>query len=305
MQLVRGLHQVLPIHQGCAAAIGNFDGVHLGHQALLNQLKMRAKSLKTKTLVITFEPQPLEFFVPERPIPRLTRLREKFYALQKCDIDYMLVIYFNRSFAILSAENFIQEVLIKKLAVKHMIVGEDFRFGHERQGNIALLQKSKEFTTETMKTILRDEERISSTRVRQALANGDLESAKNLLGRPYTMMGRIVHGDKLGRRLGFPTANILLHRQATPLHGIYAVYLHGIEEKPLPGVANIGTRPTIGGTRTLLEVHLLNFDADIYHRDVTIEFCKKFREEVRYENLSLLKEAIARDVKQAKEYFYE
>lgn len=306
-ELIRGLHNFNQKHKGCVATIGNFDGVHKGHQALLSQVKKRAEALGVPSLVITFEPQPMEFFAKEQAVARLTRWREKFLLLSQYGIDKVLVIRFNGQFAALNAEAFV-ELLGKRLSVKEVIVGDDFHFGKGRQGNVDFLKESGAqlgFAVATMPNILFDGERISSTRVRNALQMADLILAEQLLGRPYSMQGRVVYGDQRGRVLGFPTANIHLLRHVTPVLGIYVVRLHGIGKKPLPAVANIGIRPTIGDSRTLLEVHVFNFDQTIYGQYVCVEFCKKLRDEERYANLDLLKEQIGKDAEAARAYFVE
>lgn len=305
-ELIRGLSHLTPRHQGCVATIGNFDGVHVGHQALIKKLSEKAKELNAQVLVITFEPQPLEFF--GKGTPRLTKLREKFCALQAYGVNKVLAIQFNQQFANMTAEEFIKKILAEKLALKYILVGDDFRFGKGRVGDFDYLEKiGKEYNivVENMPTIKQGHERVSSTLVREHLMRAELEKAAQLLGRPYTMMGRIVHGNKMGRKLDCPTANIFLHRTASPVQGIFAVKMHGIKAQGLPGVANVGTCPTVGGTKGLLEVHLLDFDADIYNRHVTVEFCKKFRDELKFENLDLLKQAIAKDIVQGREYFHE
>jgi len=309
-QLIRGLYNLAP-HiariQGGVVTIGNFDGVHIGHQQLLASVKKKAEQLKVASIVIIFEPQPLEFFAgPKVTTPRLTRFREKFLALQKAGVDFLIVLPFNQELANLSAQDFIDTVLVYYLKPQEIVVGEDFRFGHKRSGNFTYLKDyAAKFgiTVQAMPTFFFEQERVSSTRVRQALTENNLALATQLLGRPYSMQGRVRHGDKVGRNLGFPTANIFLHRHLSPVLGIYTVYVHGLSKIPIAGVANIGTRPAIGGTRALLEVHLLDFDQEIYGRYVEIEFCKKLRNEEWYPNLELLKQAISNDVKCAREYF--
>lgn len=304
--LVRQLGTSLTPSRGYVATIGNFDGVHQGHQALLEQVKARAAELSLDSLVMTFEPQPAEFFTPTKAVPRLTRFREKFYYLAQAGVDKILVMRFNAPFAALTAEEFVKKVLCGKLRIKHLIVGEDFRFGRARQGDIYLLRNMGQelgFTVEIMSSVELEGERVSSTRIRKALAEADHPLAERLLGRPYDMHGRIVYGNQLGRELGFPTANIFLHRQAAPVQGIYVVRLHGIAKKGLPGVANVGIRPTIGGTRMLLEVHVFDFAENIYGRQVRVEFCKKLREEEKFVTLDLLKEQMVKDAEQARCYF--
>ena len=263
-KLIRGFNQIKPEHQNGVAAIGNFDGVHLGHQALIQKVIQQAKVRRAPSIVITFEPHPFEFFQKEHlTIPRLTRLREKFTALSACGVDYILILKFNQQLAETSASDFVAEILHHRLRLKELIVGDDFRFGRGRLGDLSLLQSMGEtlgFEAIEVPAVQVDGVRISSTRIRQALEAGDHVLVERLLGHPYFMQGRVRSGDQLGRKLGFPTANIFLHRQLTPVKGIYFVYVHDLADHPLPGAANVGTRPTIGGTRTLLEVHLLDFN---------------------------------------------
>lgn len=306
-KLIRSIYRISQVAQGGVITIGNFDGVHLGHQQLIKKVIAKAQELNAPSVVITFEPHAFEFFSKGNvTIPRLTRLREKFLALQQLGVDYVLILPFNQQLANLSASDFVTEILVSQLHVRHLILGEDFRFGQQRLGDIALLMNMGQdygFTVETMPAFEVLGERVSSTRVRKTLALGDHHLVKALLGRPYTMCGRVRHGDKRGREFGFPTANIFLHRKLTPVKGVYTIYMHGIGEKPLPGVANVGIRPSVDGTRTLLEVHLLDFNQDIYGRYVTVEFCEKLRDEERYANLDLLKAQIAKDVALARDYF--
>src|SRR3990167_7142050 len=306
-RLTRSLTNIIPAQQGGVVTIGNFDGVHLGHQALLRETVEKAQELQVPSLVMTFEPHPFEFFGGEKTtIPRLTRLREKFLALQGCGIDHVLIIPFNHALTVKSASNFVEEYLYQSLRPLHVMVGDDFHFGSKRQGDIHLLTelgRQYGFTASAMPTLKIDGERVSSTRVRKVLHEGDHQLVRRLLGRPYSMQGRVRHGEQLGRQWGFPTANILLHRAKTPLMGIYTVLVHGLADQPLPGAANLGVRPTVNGTRTLLEVHLLDFNQQIYGRYVEVEFCKKLRDEVRYPTIELLKEQIAKDVAISRHYF--
>ncbi|EKD55386.1 MAG: hypothetical protein ACD_60C00012G0011 [uncultured bacterium] len=303
-KLIRGFHSSMP--KGAVITIGNFDGVHRGHQALLQKVSLKARALATHSLAIIFEPQPREFFAKENKVARLTRFREKFFLLSKYGMDAVLVIRFNQHIAKLTAAQFVEQILVDALAAKWVIVGDDFQFGSGREGNVHFLQeagKQAGFMTESIPSILLDQERVSSTRVRRCLAAFDHTEVQRLLGRPYTMQGRVVHGDKRGRIMGFPTANIYLHRLATPLEGIYVVRMHGIAKKALPGVASVGTRPTVGGTRCLLEVHLLNFNEDIYGRHVEIEFLEKLRDEEHFATIDLLIEQIKKDCDAARHYF--
>jgi len=306
MELIRGLHNLRPRHRGCVATLGNFDGVHLGHQAVIGQLAERAQELKLPTTIMLFEPQPLEFFQPAAAPPRLTRLREKLMALRRYSVDRVLCVRFDARFAALEPEAFIEKILVAGLGVRYLVVGDDFRFGAKRRGDFAMLAAAGRrhgFPLVNMHTVAMDGERVSSTRVRAALACADLALAEKLLGRPYRMCGRIAHGDKRGRTLGIPTANIHLHRRQTPLRGVFAVEMFGLEREPLPGVANIGTRPTVDGVRTLLEVHLLDFNGDIYGRYVHVNFLRKLRDEKRFGSLEELKARIVQDVEEARAFF--
>lgn len=306
-KLFRSLNSITSEAQGAVVTMGNFDGVHIGHQQLIARTVATAKALNRPSLVITFEPHPFEFFAKDTlQIPRLTRFREKFSALAKLGVDYVLLLPFNQDVARITAHNFVTEILYYALRTHHIIVGDDFHFGFKREGNIDLLQtlgKQYGFNVEALSTVSVTGERVSSTRVRQFLMQGNLAEARQLLGRSYTMEGRVAHGDKLGRKWGFPTANIFLHRKLTPVSGVFTVLLHGVANYPLPGVANVGIRPTINGTRTLLEVHLLDFDQMIYGHYVSVEFCKKLREEIRFDTVELLKQQIAQDVCDARNYF--
>jgi len=306
IQIIRNKSTFAANFKGCVATIGNFDGVHRGHQALLKLLKDRSQALGLPSLVLTFEPQPAEYFARGAPVPRLTRFREKVHYLAQAGVDKVCVLRFDAVLAALTAESFIEEILCGRLKVKHLIVGDDFRFGHGRQGDVVLLKNAGErlgFTVEIMARVLIEGQRVSSTRIRQALGVADQALAERLLGRPYCMLGRVVYGDQLGRVLGFPTANIYLHRQETAVKGIYVVRLHGIAKTGLAGVANVGTRPTVGGTRTLLEVHVFDFAETIYGRQVEVEFLKKLRDEERFDNLDLLKDQMWIDAGQARDYF--
>jgi riboflavin kinase/FMN adenylyltransferase len=306
MELIRGLHNLRPHHHGCVATIGNFDGVHLGHQAVIGQLAEKGEALELPTTVICFEPQPLEVFRPDEVPPRLTRLREKLQALKRYSVDRVLLIRFNQRFAAMTAEAFIDEVLVRGLGIRYLVVGDDFRFGKGRTGDFAMLQqagKQHGFQVVSMHTFNVDGERVSSTRVREALVNGDLETAEKLLGRPYRMCGRVAHGDKIGRTIGIPTANIFLHRKRSPLHGIFVVEVFGLDQEPVMGAASIGTRPTVGGTRTLLEIHLLDFDDHIYGKHLQINFLHKIRDEEKYDTMEELKARMNLDIEETRAWF--
>lgn len=305
MEVIRGRYNIQAHHHGCALTIGNFDGVHLGHQALIAELKRRAQQHGLTSCVVTFEPHPYEYF--DRNVkPRLTRLREKLEALAHFGVDRVLVLPFNQDLADLSAEGFVREVLVKQLGAKAILIGDDFRFGHKRAGDIALLRSLSDccgFVVADMPTLTHATDRVSSTLVRKALEVGDLTLASTLLGRPYSMSGRVAHGDKRGRTIGFPTANVFLHRKAVPISGVYCVVMHGLDEGTVTGVANVGNRPTVEGTRSLLEVHLFDFDREIYGEHVKVEFAQKLRDEKKYDSFDLLKVQIQLDAEQALQYF--
>jgi riboflavin kinase/FMN adenylyltransferase len=304
MELIRSLTQLREYHRGCVASIGNFDGVHKGHQVIFDKLKEKAHALDVPVVIISFEPQPLEFFQGAKAPARLTRLREKKLAMDNLGIKRLLCLRFNKHLVNMPANEFIRRILIDGLAIKSLIVGDDFRFGYQRQGDFHTLQEAGrqfDFDVSDTPTVLYDGERISSTRIRSALQQGELDLAENLLGRRYALSGRIAHGFKRGRTIGFPTANVHLHRQASPVSGVFAVYMHGLEEKPLPGVANLGFRPTLDGTFPLLEVHLFDFSDDIYGRYVEVEFIKKLRAEQKFDSFDALKAQIHRDAETARQ----
>ncbi|EGZ6859322.1 bifunctional riboflavin kinase/FAD synthetase [Cronobacter sakazakii] len=306
MKLIRGIHNLTSEHHGCVLTIGNFDGVHRGHQALLAGLCAQGRERGLPVMVMIFEPQPLELFAADKAPARLTRLREKLRYLARCGVDYVLCIRFDRRFAALTAQNFVSDLLVERLGVKFLATGDDFRFGAGREGDFLLLQKAGReygFEVTSTQTFCEEGVRISSTAVRQALAQDDLSLAENLLGRPFAISGRVVHGDALGRTIGFPTANLPLRRQVSPVKGVYAVEVLGISDKPLPGVANIGTRPTVAGLRQQLEVHLLDVAIDLYGRHIDVVLCKKIRNEQRFASLDELKAQIARDVITARDFF--
>ena len=306
MELIRGLYNLRPRHRGCVVAIGNFDGVHLGHQAVLGQLSEKSAEAGLPSTVITFEPHPQEFFAITNVPPRLTRFREKMQALRRYAVDRILCLRFNQALAQMPAEDFISEVLVAGLGSHFLVVGDDFRFGHKRRGDASLLREAGEregFQVIKMHNFNVDGTRVSSTLIRKALAQGDLSAAEKMLGRSYRMSGRIVYGDQRGRTIGYPTANIYLHRRATPLMGVYAVEVFGLDSEPLKGVANIGMRPTVNGRTCLLEVHIFDFAGDIYGRHVQVEFLTRLRGEKRFESLDALKQQIQQDERAARAFF--
>lgn len=284
MQLIRGSHNLGPEHRGCVLTIGNFDGVHLGHQTVLKQVKQKAKQLGLAAVVMTFEPQPLELFMRQKAPARLTRLRDKFVQLSKLDLDRLLCINFNKEFAQLPAKQFVEKLLIEQLGVKYLVVGDDFRFGKDRQGDFALLQQAgKEHGFEVVSTesFCLDTQRVSSTAIRRALASDELEAAKTMLGRDYSISGRVSHGRKLGRTIGFPTANLPLKRCVSPVSGVYVVEAE-FKGQTLGGVANVGQRPTVDGVRQQLEVHFFDFSTNLYGEQLEVCLLHKLRDEVKF-----------------------
>lgn len=306
MKLIRGLHNLRPEHRGSALTIGNFDGLHLGHRAVLQQLQQHARARQLLTTVMTFEPTPQEYFAPQSAPARLQRLRDKLVELRKLELDQVLCLRFNHKLAELSAADFIQRILVDGLGVRYLVVGDDFRFGRGREGDFAFLQKvgdSQGFEVAGTVTCTECNERVSSTRIREALAAGKFETASRLLGRSYRVCGRVAPGQQRGRSIGFHTANIHLHRIVSPLSGVFAVKVYGIGDQSLNGVANIGTRPTVDGSYQVLEVHLFDFDADIYGRHLNVEFCNKLRDEKKFDSFELLKQQIQLDADQARQFF--
>lgn len=305
MQILR--HFPSDSSQPCALAIGNFDGVHLGHQALLKELKAVASAQSLQIAVMTFEPHPREFFAPEKAPSRLASLREKLERFSDAGVNVVYLCRFNQRFASISSEAFINDILIKSLNAKTVLVGEDFRFGAGRRGGVVdianaglnLISLPQVNLSDVDVQGLGDSERVSSTRVRNALAAGQLNVAKNLLGRPYSISGKVIHGAQLGRKLGFPTANVHMRHERPALTGVYAVKLDSLN-----GVANLGVRPTIAGVpKLLLELHLFDFDGDLYDKHVHVEFFYKIRDEMKFDGLDALKAQIAKDAQVARQFF--
>jgi riboflavin kinase/FMN adenylyltransferase len=292
-----------------ALTIGNFDGVHRGHQALLAKLREAAGSIGLPATVLTFEPHPREFFAPASAPVRLSSLREKLELLAANGVDRVHVCRFNRQFAALEAAAFVEDLLVRGLGTRWLAVGDDFRFGAMRTGDFAMLQAASRefgFRLETLDSVLIDGQRVSSSAVRAALAAGDLQTAEKLLGRVYGISGRVVHGDKLGRQLGFATANVQLRHNRPPLTGIYAVEVTGLGGAAHPGAASVGVRPTVTAAgKATLEVYLLDFDEDIYGRHVRVDFLQKIRDEEKYPDLETLKTQIARDVVAVRQVFLQ
>ncbi len=311
MRLIRGRHNLkLANPRGCVVTIGNFDGVHLGHRAIIQQLKARAKAFGLPSCVVIFEPQPLEFFRPEAEVGRLSTLAEKLYLLRESGVDQVLVLKFDQDFSQLSAQQFVEQILVQGLKIRQAVVGDDFCFGKARQGDFAYLCEQGEkqgFAVADLNSVCVDDARVSSTRIREHLISGDLLAAEQLLGRCFSITGRVFHGDKRGRTIGFPTANIALRRCYSPVRGVFAVEVYRLTDEadsaPMLGVANIGHRPTVKGTRHQLEVHLFDFDGDLYGQRLRVELRYRLRDEQRFDSLDALVEQIQRDAAAARDFF--
>ncbi|MFC1234563.1 bifunctional riboflavin kinase/FAD synthetase [Vibrio sp. F74] len=308
MELIRGIHNIKAHHKGCVLTIGNFDGVHLGHSKVLSQVAHQAKLLDLVSTVMTFEPQPMELFARDKAPARLSRLRDKYVQLNKLNVDRLLCVNFNKRFAEWSAESFIRDLLVKRLDVKFLVVGDDFCFGRDRAGNFSMLQdagKKYGFKVVSTQSFCVQEQRVSSTAIRKALSDNDLAAAEMLLGRAYSINGRVSHGQKLGRTIGFPTANIPLKRCVSPVSGVYVVQVHGVGNKPVGGVANIGQRPTVNGVRQQLEVHLFDFSDNLYGKQLEVALLKKLRDEKRFDSFEALKQQIKLDAEAARVWLHQ
>ena len=289
---------------GCVATIGTFDGVHVGHRRILERVLDEAGKRKLPSVVISFEPTPREFFAGSEPPARLTRFREKFDELQKLGIDWFFCPPFDAAMECLEPDEFISRLLIDTLHIQYLVVGDDFVFGRKRSGSVADLQRAGAvygFSVEQVGTVVEDSDRVSSTLIRHSLAAGELTAADALLGRHYSMTGRVVDGEKIGKKLGFPTANVNLNRRASPIAGIFAVRVDGLGPALLNGVASVGTRPTIDGTELLLEVHIFDFNRDIYGEYIRVEFVQKLRDEVRFADLEALTQQMHIDAAEARQ----
>ena len=299
MELIRGRHNLRPHHRGCAVTIGAFDGVHLGHQSVLTHLRQQAVALRVPTTVVTFEPLPREYLRPLEAPPRITTLRDKWPLLAECGVDRVLCLPFSEPLRQLSAREFVEEVFVSGLGVRYLAFGDDFRFGNRREGDLDYVRALADefgYAVAPTPTLELGGDRVSSTRIRAALAEADFELAARLLGRPFELAGRVLHGQKLGRQLDAPTANIALHRIRSPLQGVYAVRVCGGGLDEAPGVANVGVKPTIGESlEATLEVHVLEGSPDLYGERLTVRFRHKLRDEQKFPSLDALKAGIAAD----------
>lgn len=304
MLIRRGDEPCRDARRGCVVAIGNFDGLHLGHQAILDVLRNCSRKQGLPAAVLTFEPQPREYFAPEAAPARLMRLRDKAVKLAALGIDELRVLRFDAALSQWDGMTFIERVLLRAMGAKQVVIGEGFRFGRGRGGDASLLREAgaaRGYGVAVVPPLLIGGQRASSTRLREALSCGRLVEARQLLGRDYRMSGRVVPGARLGRRLGFPTANIRLQRRKSPLAGIFAVRVSGLALERRPGVASVGTRPAVGGKEWLLEVHLFDFDADLYRQRLDVDFVARLRDEVAYDNLDAMTEQMHRDAARARE----
>ena len=306
MRITRGIPAVA--HSPVALTIGNFDGVHLGHRAMLDELARASHRLGILSCVMIFEPQPREFFAPDKAPARLTSLREKLEQLEACGVNHVHVCRFNYAFAQIAAQDFIERVLVRGLGVRWLQVGDDFRFGSRRAGDFVMLKQEAPrlgFEVQALPSVMVEGLRVSSTAVRDALAAGDCARAARLLGRTYGIGGRVVRGDQLGRKLGYPTANVQMKHNRAPLCGIFAVEVHGAAQNVVRGAASLGVRPTVKvqGASAVLEVYLFDFNEEIYGHSIRVDFLHKLRDEEKYADLETLKRQIALDVENAQKYF--
>ncbi|MCB1749505.1 MAG: bifunctional riboflavin kinase/FAD synthetase [Gammaproteobacteria bacterium] len=304
MQLIRGAHSLTDAHHGCVATIGNFDGVHLGHAEIIKRLKRHAAAHGVPSTLIIFEPQPAEYFARDRVPARLTRFREKFNLIRQRGVDRLLVLRFDEHLRTYTPQAFVEEFLVRRLGVKALIIGDDFRFGSGRGGDFGLLHELAErhgFVLEQTPPFLFIGKRISSTYIRYLLRHGYMKEAERMLGHPYCIEGHVVHGHKQGREWGFPTANLNLHRIKSPLSGIFAVRVHGLGDPPRMGVAYVGNRPIIDDPRYVLEVHIFDYDDDCYGKLISVQFCDRIRDDMNFDSFAVMAEQIRRDCEVARE----
>ncbi|MBO1255332.1 bifunctional riboflavin kinase/FAD synthetase [Alteromonas sp. 5E99-2] len=301
MELVRGVHNLSAKHTGCVLTIGKFDGVHLGHQAVLKRLKQKANEMQLPSAVMVFEPQPEEVFAPIDAPARLSTLRDKATLLAEQGIDRLICIRFDKRFAALSPEAFIRDLLVEKLGIQYLVVGDDFRFGRKRAGDFAMLLdagKREQFDVVNTASFRLHDSRISSTAIRESIEQNEFEIAHEMLGRPFSISGKVIHGNKKGRTIGFPTANVLLNRCRSPLQGVFAVTVT-LGTIRYFGVANIGSRPTIDGTRVQLEVHIFKYSGDLYGKRIDVTPISKIRDEIKFNSFDELKKQISLDAEKA------
>ncbi|MDX1733387.1 MAG: bifunctional riboflavin kinase/FAD synthetase [Halioglobus sp.] len=307
MELIRGLHNLRPRHHGCVATIGAFDGVHRGHQAVISHLLDKARELDLPSAIIVFEPLPREYFAPVEAPARLMSFAEKYRAIEALGVDRVLRIRFNESFRQMSAQRFVDDIFVAALGVKYVVLGDDFRFGADRQGDVEFIRRQGErygYSAGPTPTVKIDGERVSSTRIRHALESGDFADAEALLGRPYSISGRVIYGRQLGRDMGTPTANLELRRLRAPLTGVFAVTVDGPGLEAAQGVANVGVRPTVDDSiKANLEVHLLDREVDLYGKRIDVTFHRKLREEMKFESVEQLRANIAKDVESTRTWF--
>jgi len=304
MELVRGLQNLSKAARGCVLTVGNYDGVHLGHQQMIRALRQRAAEHGAPAAVLVFEPSSKEFIDPDGAPARLTRWREKFTALAAAGVDRLVTLRFNECMRAMSPEEFVDRLIVEGLGARHVVVGDDFRYGCKARGTIETLRDAghaQGFGVEQIAPFVMDGVRVSSTAVRERLERADYAGASRLLGRPYRMLGHVAHGRELGRTLGFPTANLHLMRRKSPTWGVSAVRIFGIGAEPLGGVASLGTRPTVNGTEPLLEVHVFDFAGDLYGRLIEVEFVEKLRDEARFDSLDDMVKQMHVDAAQARE----
>ncbi|MCB1696057.1 MAG: bifunctional riboflavin kinase/FAD synthetase [Halioglobus sp.] len=304
MELIRGLHNLRPRHRDCVVTIGAFDGVHLGHQAVIRHLQDKSRELGVPSLVVVFEPLPREYFSPLKAPARLMSFREKFFAMRALGVDRLLRVRFNESLRAMSAQQFLDDIFVAGLGVRYVVLGDDFRFGNDREGDLEFIRQQGPrygYEARPTPTLSIGAERVSSTRIREALEGADFAEAERLLGRPYTISGKVVYGRQLGQTLGAPTANLQLHRLRAPLSGVYAVEVSGAGLAGAAGVANVGVRPTVGDSiKANLEVHLLDREIALYGQHIEVTFRHKLRAEQKFGSLDELRENIARDIENAR-----
>jgi len=309
MELIRGLHNLRPRHRGCVATAGAFDGVHLGHQAVLRHLEGKAAERGLPATVIVFEPLPREYFAPLEAPARIMSFREKFEAMRELGVDRLLRIRFNHSLRAMTALQFVEQIFVDGLGVRYVALGDDFRFGNDRQGDLSFLKRHGDrcgYDAGPTPTLERAGERVSSTRIRHALEAADFETARTLLGRPYSISGKVIYGRQLGKTIGTPTANLELRRLRAPLSGVYAVEVSGAGLDRATGVANVGVRPTVAESiRANLEVHLLDRELELYGQHLQVTFCHKLRDEKKFGSVAELQNNIARDIENTRTWFQQ